>query len=63
MQREGEIVTRAMLLEDIWKFHFIPQTNLVDVHIGRLRHKLDEAAAPPMIESVRGVGFIFHAAG
>nr|WP_295738799.1 response regulator transcription factor [uncultured Acidocella sp.] len=63
VQREGEIVTRAMLLEDIWKFHFIPQTNLVDVHIGRLRHKLDEAAAPPMIESVRGVGFIFHAAG
>jgi two-component system OmpR family response regulator len=55
------VLTRAMLLEQVWNYRFVPQTNLVDVHIGRLRRKLDEPGDAPMILSVRGVGFILHA--
>jgi two-component system, OmpR family, response regulator len=61
MRRKDQIVTRAMLLEDVWNYKFIPQTNLVDVHMGRLRHKVDLAHEPPMIHSIRGVGFILRA--
>ena len=41
MRREGQVLTRAMLLENVWNYRFVPQTNLVDVHIGRLRRKVD----------------------
>ena len=41
MRRQGQVVTRAMLLEDVWHYRFVPQTNLVDVHVGRLRRKID----------------------
>ena len=61
MRREGQVLTRAMLLEQVWKYRFVPQTNLVDVHIGRLRRKLDGPDETPMILSVRGVGFMLHA--
>jgi len=61
MRHEGQVLTRAMLLEQVWNYRFVPQTNLVDVHIGRLRRKLDEPGDAPMILSVRGVGFILHA--
>jgi two-component system, OmpR family, response regulator len=61
MRRKDQIVTRAMLLEDVWNYKFIPQTNLVDVHMGRLRHKVDLAHESPMIHSIRGVGFILRA--
>jgi two-component system OmpR family response regulator len=61
MRHEGQVLTRAMLLEQVWNYRFVPQTNLVDVHIGRLRRKLDEPGDTPMILSVRGVGFILHA--
>jgi two-component system OmpR family response regulator len=61
MRREGQVVTRAMLLEDVWNYRFIPQTNLVDVHIGRLRRKVDGPEEPPMIHSVRGAGFTLRA--
>ncbi|MBO0712474.1 MAG: response regulator transcription factor [Acetobacteraceae bacterium] len=61
MQRKDQVLTRAMLLEDVWNYKFVPQTNLVDVHMGRLRHKLDEPNEPPMIHNVRGVGFILRA--
>ncbi len=60
MRRPGQLVTRDMLLEDVWQYRFLPQTNLVDVHIGRLRRKLDVAGEPPLIQSVRGAGFIFR---
>ena len=60
MRRPGQVVTRAMLLEDVWHYRFVPQTNLVDVHVGRLRRKIDQPTGDSMIESVRGVGFIFH---
>ncbi len=61
MRREGQILTRAMLLENVWHYRFVPQTNLVDVHIGRLRRKVDGPDEPPMILSVRGAGFMLRA--
>jgi two-component system, OmpR family, response regulator len=61
MRRKDQMLTRAMLLEEVWNYKFIPQTNLVDVHMGRLRHKVDLAHELPMIHSVRGVGFILRA--
>jgi two-component system OmpR family response regulator len=61
MRRKGQMLTRAMLLEEVWNYKFVPQTNLVDVHMGRLRHKVDEKNEPPMITNVRGVGFILRA--
>jgi two-component system OmpR family response regulator len=62
MRRPNQVVTRAMLLEDVWNYRFLPQTNLVDVHIGKLRHKLDAPGETRLIESVRTLGFILHAA-
>ena len=56
-RRPGQLLTRAMLLEDVRRYRFVPQTNLVDVHVGKLRRKLDEAGAPTLIQSVRGAGF------
>jgi two-component system OmpR family response regulator len=61
MRRKDQMLTRAMLLEDVWNYKFIPQTNLVDVHMGRLRRKVDDANEPPMIHNVRGAGFILRA--
>jgi two-component system OmpR family response regulator len=57
MRRPGQVVTRDMLLEDVWNYRFLPQTNLVDVHIGKLRRKIDVPGEPPLIRGVRGVGF------
>jgi two-component system OmpR family response regulator len=61
MRRKGQMLTRAMLLEEVWNYKFVPQTNLVDVHMGRLRHKVDESHEWPMISNVRGVGFLLRA--
>jgi two-component system OmpR family response regulator len=61
MRRKEQMLTRAMLLEEVWNYKFIPQTNLVDVHMGRLRRKVDEPHDPPMIHNVRGMGFILRA--
>ena len=61
MQRADQLLTRAMLLEEVWNYKFGPATNLVDVHMGRLRHKVDGPGEPPMIQSVRGAGFILRA--
>lgn len=57
MRRPGQTVTRAMLLEDVWRYRFLPQTNLVDVHIGKLRRKLDAPGEPPLLRSIRSLGF------
>ncbi len=59
MRRVGQVVTRAMLLEDVWHYRFVPETNLVDVHIGKLRRKIDLPGEPSLIASVRGTGFQF----
>lgn len=63
MRRPGQTITRAMLLEDVWNYRFVPQTNLVDVHMGKLRRKVDAPSEAPMIESVWGTGFVLRAPG
>jgi two-component system, OmpR family, response regulator len=55
------MLTRAMLLEEVWNYKFVPQTNLIDVHMSRLRHKVDTPDEVPMIHNVRGVGFVLRA--
>jgi len=60
MRRPNQVVTRAMLLEDVWHYRNLPQTNLVDVHIGKLRRKVDVSGEPPLIRSVRRSGFMLH---
>jgi two-component system, OmpR family, response regulator len=62
MQRSDQLLTRAMLLEEVWNYKFVPATNLVDVHMGRLRHKVDGPDETPMIHNVRGAGFILRTA-
>ena len=57
MREEGKVVTRTMLLERVWNYHFDPQTNIVDTHISRLRSKLNEGGKPDLIETIRGVGY------
>jgi len=57
MRGDGKVVTRTMLLERVWSFHFDPQTNIVETHISRLRTKLNEGGKPDLIETVRGVGY------
>ena len=61
VRREGQVVTSAMLFEEVWNYNFVPQTNLIHVHMGRLRRKLDGPQDEPMIENVRGIGFKLHA--
>jgi len=58
MRHEGQIVTRAMLLESVWEYHFDPQTNVIDVQISRLRGKVDKDFDPPLIHTVRGAGYV-----
>lgn len=60
MRHEGQVVTRTMLLEHVWDYHFDPQTNVVDVHISRLRAKLDKDFKPPLLHTVRGAGYSLH---
>jgi len=62
MRHEGQTVTRAMLFERVWGYRFDPRTNLVDVHVGRLRRKIDGVGETPLFETVRGIGFALHAA-
>jgi two-component system OmpR family response regulator len=61
MRRCDQLLTRAMLLEEVWNYKFVPATNLVDVHMGRVRHKVDGPGETPMIHNVRGAGFILRA--
>ncbi|MFM5908495.1 MAG: response regulator transcription factor [Novosphingobium sp.] len=57
MENAGEVITREMLLRDVWKMNFDPQTNVVDVNIGRLRRKLEEDFASPALETIWGTGY------
>ena len=57
MLHSGQVVTRTMLLEHVWDYHFDPQTNIIDVHISRLRTKIDRDPSNPIIETVRGAGY------
>jgi len=57
MRHVGQVVTRTMLLENVWDYHFDPQTNVIDVHISRLRQKIDKGFAKPLLHTVRGAGY------
>jgi two-component system, OmpR family, response regulator len=61
LRRPGQLITRAMLLEGVWHYRFTPETNVVDVHIGNLRRKIDQAGAPSLIANIRGAGFMLNA--
>jgi two-component system OmpR family response regulator len=60
MQHAGKVVTRTMLLENVWDYHFDPQTNVIDVHISRLRSKIDKGFEPPLLHTVRGAGYMIR---
>ena len=57
LSHRDQVVTRTMLLEDVWDYHFDPGTNVVDVHVSRLRKKLDDGGAKPLLHTVRGAGY------
>lgn len=61
MRRCEQLLTRAMLFEEVWNYRFVPNSNLVDVHMGRLRRKVDMAGEAPMISNIRGEGFVLRA--
>jgi two-component system OmpR family response regulator len=60
MRSEGRVLTRKMLLEQVWEFNFDPQTNIVESHISRLRTKIDRGRAAPLIQTVRGAGYLLR---
>ncbi len=61
MLNVGRIVTRTMLLEQVWSFHFDPGTNIVETHISRIRSKIDRGGDPPLIHTIRGAGYVIRA--
>ena len=61
MRHSGQVVTRTMLLEHVWDYHFDPQTNVIDVHISRLRQKIDKGFGEPLLQTVRGAGYTLRA--
>ncbi len=61
MRHAGQVVTRTMLLESVWEYHFDPQTNVIDVHISRLRAKIDKGFEAPLLHTVRGAGYMIRA--
>lgn len=63
MRRQDRVVTRTMLLEGLWDYRFDPGTNVIDVHISRLRRKIDAEGEPPLIQTVRGSGYKLSAQG
>ena len=61
MRHAGQVVTRTMLLENVWDYHFDPQTNVVDVHISKLRQKIESESEPPLLRTVRNAGYMLTA--
>jgi DNA-binding response OmpR family regulator len=61
MRNEGRVVSKSYLIERLWDYKFAPQTNLVDVLVCRLRNKLEQESAPKLIQTVRGIGYVFRA--
>jgi two-component system OmpR family response regulator len=57
MRNSGQVLTRSMIFEAVWGYHFDPGTNVIDVHIARLRRKVDTDGLPPLIHTVRGIGY------
>ncbi len=63
MKNAGQVVTRTMLLENVWDYHFDPQTNVIDVHVSRLRAKIDKGFDKPLLHTVRGAGYVIRDGG
>jgi two-component system OmpR family response regulator len=63
MRHAGQVVTRTMLFEEVWNYRTVEPTNLIDMHISKLRRKLEAESAEPLIRTVRGAGYMLHAAG
>jgi two-component system OmpR family response regulator len=63
MKNAGQVVTRTMLLEHVWDYHFDPQTNVIDVHVSRLRAKIDKGFERPLIHTIRGAGYMLRPGG
>lgn len=61
VRNAGHVVTRTMLLENVWDYHFDPQTNVIDVHVSRLRSKIDKGFDQPLLQTVRGAGYMIRA--
>ncbi len=61
MRHAGQVVTRTMLLEGVWDYHFDPQTNVIDVHVSRLRQKVDKPFPVPLIQTIRNAGYTLRA--
>lgn len=61
MRHAGQVVTRTMLLENVWDYHFDPQTNVIDVHVSRLRSKIEKGFDSPILHTVRGAGYMLKA--
>ncbi len=61
MNHAGQVVTRTMLLEGVWDYHFDPQTNVIDVHVSRLRQKIDKPFGTPLLHTVRNAGYMLRA--
>ncbi|GMV30375.1 MAG: DNA-binding response regulator [Rhodanobacteraceae bacterium] len=61
VRQTGQVLTRTMIFEAVWGYHFDPGTNVIEVHIGRLRRKIDVPGAPPLIRTVRGAGYLLEA--
>ena len=61
MRNPGQTLSRRMIFETVWEYYFDPGTNLIDVHVGRLRKKIDVPGEPSLIKTERGVGYIFNA--
>ncbi len=63
VRNEGRVVSRAMLLQHVWDLHFDPSTNIIDVYVGRVRRKVDDQQAYPLIHTIRGIGYCLRAPG
>jgi len=63
MKNAGQVVTRTMLLEHVWDYHFDPQTNVIDVHVSRLRAKIEKDFGEPLLRTIRGAGYMMKAEG
>lgn len=61
MRHSGQVVTRTMLLENVWDYHFDPQTNVIDVHVSRLRGKIEKGFDTPLLHTIRGSGYMLKA--
>jgi two-component system, OmpR family, response regulator len=63
VRNEGRVVSRAMLLQHVWDLHFDPSTNIIDVYVGRIRRKVDDSQAYPLIHTIRSIGYCLRAPG